>query len=127
MLYPNGPAPYTPAAAVTTVIDGFRDRGLGTPITKDVLIRAGVSETLGNRTLGALKLLELIDDEGRPTEQLETLRQARGADEFKARLQEWLRGVYADVLQYADPSQDTADRIAEAFRGYVPMGQRARM
>lgn len=126
-LQPGGPAPYTTAIAATTVLDAFRDRGLGIPITADVLIRAGVPETLGNRSLNTFKTLGLIGDDGRPSDQLEAFRQARGDDEYHARLQEWLQGTYADVLQYADPSSDSYERVTEAFRTYEPAGQRRSM
>lgn len=126
-LQPNGQAPYTTVAAATTAIDAYRDRGLGAPVTSEILTRAGVPESISRRTLQSLKGLELLDDDGRPTAQFEALRQARGEEEFRTRLQEWLRAVYADVLQYADPSQDTASRVAEAFRSFEPAGQRKSM
>ncbi len=126
-LEPNGPAPYAPIQSVVSVIDTFRNRGLGTPLTTDVLVRAGVPESLGRRTLQSLRLLELIDDEGNPTRQFQDLRQTRGGEEYKERLGEWLRDVYADVLQYTDPAVDPPERVAEAFRGFQPAGQRLRM
>jgi Family of unknown function (DUF5343) len=126
-LQPDGPAPYTTAQAAIITLDGWRERGLGVPITPDVLVRAGVSESLGNRTLMSLKQLGLIDEDGRPSPQMEDLRLARGPDEYQARLQKWVQGVYADVLQYADPSVDASDRVAEAFRTYLPKGQRRGM
>jgi hypothetical protein len=126
-LQPGGKSPYTTPTAVTTIINGYRDRGLGTPVTQQVLIRAGVPESLARRTMQALRLLELVDENGTPTPQLEAFRQARGEDDFQVCGQEWLRGVYADVLQYADPSTATPTKLTEAFRGYDPNGQRSRM
>jgi hypothetical protein len=92
-----------------------------------VLIRAGVPESLARRTHASLKLLGLIDENDQPTEQLNALKQARGDDEYRTRLQEWLRGLYVDVLQYTDPSTDASDKVAEAFRTYEPAGQRRAM
>ncbi len=126
-IQPDGPAPYAPAQTVIDVIVGYRERGFSTPFTPEVLIRAGVAETLVPRTLMSLKLLDLIDEGGHPTEQFESLRRARGEEEYKARLQEWLRAVYADVLQYTNPEVDPPERVSEAFRGYTPSGQRSRM
>src|SRR5262245_31100170 len=103
-LQSGSPAPYTTTAALTILLDAYRDRGLGSPVTTEVVARAGVQESLARRTVQALKQLGLIDSEtGKPTEQWEAFRSARGQDEYETRLQEWLRGVYADVLQYADP------------------------
>lgn len=126
-LQPGDQAPYTTAIAVTSVMDAWRDRGLGTPITHDVLVRAGVTESLARRTTQSLRQLELIDETSNPTPKFLDMRQARGDDEYKTRLQEWLRGLYADVLQYTDPSTDGPDRVAEAFRTYEPAGQRRSM
>lgn len=126
-LQPNGPAPYTTAISTTTAMTAWRDRGLGVPVTADVLTRAGVQETISPRTISSMKLLGLIDQDGKPTPEWEAMRQARGDDEYVARVQEWLRATYAEVLQYADPSTDTLQRVTEAFRTYEPSGQRKAM
>lgn len=126
-LQPQSGAPYTTATAAITGLEAWRDRGLGTPVTGEILVRAGVPESISRRTLASLKQLELLTPEGQPTQQFQDLRQARGDDEYKTRLQEWLRGIYADVLQYTDPSTDTPDRVAEAFRTFEPAGQRRAM
>lgn len=122
----NGPAPYAPAQAVISIIEGYRERGLSVPFTLEVLTRAGVTESLAPRTLQALKLLELVADDGQPTETFQRLRVARG-DEYRTALQDWLRNVYAGVLQFADPASDSPEKVSEAFRGYAPVGQRERM
>ena len=126
-LQPSGPAPYTSANAVVTVLDAWRDRGFGVPVTTDTLARAGVSESIARRTFQSLVGLELLNEDGTPTEQLQDFRATRGDDEYRNRLQEWLRSVYADVLQYADPSTDPYERVTEAFRTYEPAGQRRAM
>ena len=40
-------APYAPPATVLYVVNALRDRGLTTPITGDVLLRVGISDSLG--------------------------------------------------------------------------------
>lgn len=125
-LRPDETAPYGPPAAVLGVIHLFRERGLATPFTTDVLIRAGVSESLVPRVLQSLKVLELIDEQGAPTPHLEGLRKATTED-FKPRLAEVIKAVYADVFQFTDPAKDDAGRIGDAFRSYKPAGQRGRM
>jgi len=126
-LQPGSSAPYTTAVSVTTVMDAYRDRGLGVPVTAEVIARAGVSETIATRTLNSLKALGLVGEDGNPTSQFDDLHKIRDDAEYRLRLQEWLRGVYADVLQYADPSADGAAKVAGAFRGYEPAGQRPGM
>ena len=56
-LHPNGPAPYTSVTAGTAALEAFRDRGLGTPITPEILTRAGVPESISRRTLQSLVTL----------------------------------------------------------------------
>jgi hypothetical protein len=120
------PAPYAPPQAVLSVVNRYRERGLPTPITLDVLMRAGVSESLAPRTLQALRVLDLIQEDGTPTATFEGLRRAPSA-EFPARMQEFVRGAYPEVFSFVDPSTDTIDQIRDAFRPYEPFGQQARM
>ena len=126
-LQSNGAAPYTTSTTAVAVIEAYRERGLGVPVTSDVLIRAGVPESLARRTLHSLKQLDLLGEDREPTEIFKTLRQARGQEEFTGQLQEWVKLVYGEVLQYTDPSKDAPDRVAEAFRTYEPSGQRRAM
>ncbi len=119
-------APYAPPATVLQVIAAFRDRGLSTPITADVLLRASVNESLVPRTLRALELLELTDEAGNPAPSMEGLRRA-SADDFRNRLQELIRSVYAEVFKFVDPAKDDLGRVADAFRAFNPIGQRGRM
>lgn len=122
----NGSAPYAPASTVLSLIERARTRGLPKPITKDVLLRAGVAESLVPRTLHALQLLELIADDGTWTQNLETLRSVPEV-EFQARLAEIIRAVYEDVFKFVDPSKDNPTAVRDAFRGYIPHGQQDRM
>jgi Family of unknown function (DUF5343) len=122
----DGNAPYTSPSAIVQVLEGFRSRGLQTPFTLDVLQKAGVSKSLAPRTMQALALLDLIGDDGMPTEAFEALRKA-GADEFKDRFAALLRAAYAEVFSYVDPTQDSRERIRDAFRSYVPVAQQERM
>ncbi len=126
-LQPNGPAPYTSVAAVATVLDAWRDRGFGVPVTTDTLTRVGVGESLARRTFQSLVGLDLLREDGTPTDQFGDFRSTRGEDEYRTRVAEWVRSVYADVLQYADPASDPYDRVTEAFRTYEPAGQRRAM
>ncbi len=119
-------APYAPPATVMQVITAFRDRGLSTPITSDVLLRASINESLVPRTLRGLQLLELIDDAGNPTPAMEGLRRASSED-FRKRLEELIRAVYVEVFKFVDPAKDDTSRVADAFRAFNPIGQRGRM
>src|SRR5271155_5309132 len=120
------PAPYAPTSTILDVITRYRDRGLPTPVTKDVLARAGVAETLIPRVLQSLQTLDLIDEAGHPPPFFEGIRRAP-AGEYQQRLAEWLNAAYADALNFVDPA--TADEVAvrDAFRNYNPVGQQGRM
>jgi len=122
----GAPAPYGPPAGVLAVISGYRDKGLITPFTPEVLRRAGINESLIPRVYKSLEGLDLIDHDGNPTEQLKGLRTAR-TDEFQQALAEVVRSAYAEVLQFTSPATDDAKHIADAFRAYEPAGQRGRM
>ena len=122
----GGKAPYAPPTAILDIINGFRDRGLAVPFTQEVLLRAGINESLVPRTLKSLEDLDLIDKAGNPTDALEGLRRA-STDEFQARLEEVARAAYSEVFQFADVETDDRGRVEDAFRAYNPPGQRGRM
>lgn len=122
----DGPAPYTAPKAVIDFIEAYRQKGFPGPFTNDVLIKAGVSETLAPRTLISLKLLSLVSENGEPTLQLVDLRKAAEPD-YKDRVAALIRDVYAEVFSYVDPKVDPPSRVRDAFRSYTPAGQQARM
>jgi hypothetical protein len=111
---------------VLDVLGRHRARGLQPPINGELLARIGVSESLIPRTLQALTLLDLINDDGAPTAAFESLRLAPEAD-YQARMAEWLSGAYADVLTIIDPATATDTQVRDAFRPYKPHGQQDRM
>jgi hypothetical protein len=120
------PAPYATTSSIIDIVTRYRNRGLPFPVTADVLARSGISESLIPRTIQSLQTLDLINDIGNPTETLEGIRLAPEA-EYKARLVEWLKGTYAGIFAFVDPSKDDGTRIRDAFRGYYPIGQQDRM
>lgn len=120
------PVPYAPASAILDLIDRHRNKGLPPIVDADVLARAGVSDSLIPRTLQAMKILDLLTDEGRPSEVFESIRLAPTA-EYQQRLAEWLKSAYADALNFVDPTTDDEVAIRDAFRKYTPTGQQPRM
>jgi hypothetical protein len=120
------PAPYAPASAVLDLVTRHRNKGLQSPVDSDVLARSGISDSLIPRTLQALRALDLLTEDGRPSEVLEGIRLAPES-EYKQRLTDWLTAAYADALAYVDPATDDETAIRDAFRKYTPTGQQARM
>jgi Family of unknown function (DUF5343) len=123
----GGSAPYAPVKPVIALIERYRDRGLPTPITQEILIRSQiVTESLAPRTYQGLRLLDLIDEQGQPTTALKEIGTAPST-EFRERLAALVRGAYAPIFSLADPAQDSPEAIRDAFRGYEPRGQLDRM
>lgn len=122
----DGPAPYAPTPAVLAVIEGFRSKHPPTPFTVENIQPLGVSESLATRTLQALRLLDLVDDEGEPTAAMHALREA-DRDEFSERLNEVIRAAYAEVFAYKDPATDGPEAMGEVFRFYRPPSMQPRM
>ncbi|MEQ5788313.1 DUF5343 domain-containing protein [Erythrobacter sp. NFXS35] len=108
------------------MIDRHRSRGLPPVIDADVLARAGVSDSLIPRTLQSMKVLDLLTEDGRPSEVFEGIRLAP-THEYEQRLAQWLNAAYADALTYVDPATDDEVAIRDAFRKYIPTGQQGRM
>lgn len=122
----QNPAPYATGSTIRDLMKRYRERGMTKPINSDVLARAGVSGSLIPRTVQSLVALELINDEGMPTDTLEGIRLAT-ATEYQQRVQEWLKAVYAEVFAFVDPATDDETAIRDAFRSYQPVGQQDRM
>jgi len=122
----NSNAPYAPASTIVNLLKRFRDKGLAFPVTEEVLLRAGIPESLGRRTLQTLQLLELITESGDATEVLTKIR-AVPEKEYKSTLAAWLKQVYAEVFAFTDPASDDETHVRDAFRTYLPHAQQDRM
>jgi hypothetical protein len=119
-------APYTAPSALLGVINRYREKGMQAPFTADVLMRAGVADSLIPRTLQSLQILELIGEDGMPTATLEKIRKV-AQSEYRDCISSWIKAVYAEIFQYVDPAKDDETRIRDAFRTYNPVGQQSRM
>ncbi|MBV9143991.1 MAG: DUF5343 domain-containing protein [Pseudonocardiales bacterium] len=122
----SGPAAYGPGKTIIGLIERSRGPGLPSPLTVESLRRVSVSESLAPRTLHSLKLLDLVDEQGKPTRRFEDLRRAPAA-QFKAELIDLLKSVYADVFEVVEPANATYEDVQDAFRSFTPQGQRDRM
>jgi len=112
---------------VLAVIDAFRERAPRTPLTaENISLIDGVSESLAPRTLQALKILDLVDEAGEPTEALRGLKEA-SRNEVPARLAAVVQQAYAEIFAYRDPATADPADIRDAFRVYRPQSMRTRM
>jgi hypothetical protein len=123
-----GQAPYAPPATVLQVVERFRNGNLPLPVDAQVLSRIGIQESLTSRTLRTLKVLELLQPDGTPTETLEQFRKV-SSDDYKPVVATWLTSYYGEVFGILgqDLSAVTYKNIEDAFRLYEPAGQRNRM
>jgi hypothetical protein len=108
------------------VLERYRHRGLRTPFTLELMEQIGVPPGAAHRTLQALRLLDLIDESGQPTEALEALKRV-SEDEYPARFADMLRSGYHDVFAVVDPARDSPTAVRDAFRYYRPDKQQDRM
>lgn len=119
--------PYAPASGVLAVIKRYRDRGnLPQPLTTKALQQVGVSEGNAPRTLQALKIIGLVDDDGYLTDEFKRVHQAT-TSEYPSTLGEIVRNAYHPIFAIVDLSQDDYTVVSDAFRYYEPSGQRQRM
>lgn len=125
---PSGPAPYAPPGTVIAVVEHNRRVGLPTPVTTEVIARITGTPGLAPRVLKALRLYDLVDDNGQLTRQFDELARAPSEDDLKKRFAEVLQAAYGDVFEYLpDPDTATPERLEGLFRGYQPRGQLASM
>jgi hypothetical protein len=122
----NRPGPYAPSTAILEILRRNRDGKLPSPVTAEVLARAGILDSLVPRTLQALQTLDLINQVGAHTQILQNLQRAPEV-EYQKLLAEWLRNAYHEVFTYIDPATADPTAVRDAFRFYDPPGQRDRM
>jgi Family of unknown function (DUF5343) len=122
----NGNAPYASPKNVLDVVERYRHRGLRTPFTLDLLGQIGVPDGAAHRTLQAFKLLDLVTEDGQPTEALEALKRA-SEEEYRPLLAQILRAAYHNIFTVVDPASDTPTAVRDAFRFYKPDSQQHRM
>lgn len=119
-------APYAPSSVILGLLERNREKGLPNPITADVLQRLSVSDSLVQRSLQALKILDLVGEDGKHTATLESLRRVPEA-EYKTLMAQWLKAAYEHVLDVIDPATADEVSIRDAFRLYNPQSLQPRM
>lgn len=119
-------APYAPAKSVLAVIEKYRSRGLPDPLNAKVLTQIGVPDSMGPRTLQALRFLGLIDENGSRLAAFGRLKKAT-TEEYPGQLAEVVRAAYLPVFTIVNPSEDNEIALNDAFRHYEPSAQRNKM
>jgi pantothenate synthetase len=73
----------------------------------------------------ALKFLELVDAEDRPTDALRALASCP-EEEYKQLLEQTIRTAYASDFENIDPTVDPQQKIVDTFKRYTPKSQHSR-
>lgn len=123
----DGIAPYGSPQAILAVIEHAREKGFRDVIDISVLMRASLANSTASaqRTIQTLRILDLIDEDGKPSDALNGIAQASEED-YRARMEEAIRSAYAPVFEVAEPT-DGYTKVRDAFRKNVPQAQQKRM
>lgn len=110
----NSIPPYVPYRTFRNFLEQLRE-GIPARIDRSVW-GARYSGSSGIQLMTALKVLELVDEDGRPQPRLEQLVKAEG-DERRRLLRSILEAHYPELFEL-DLSRATRSQFAEVFRGY---------
>ena len=109
--------PYTSYRTFKTFIQDLHEHGVPTRIDRSVLTR--FSGVVGTQLMHAIRFLGLIEDHAQPTQRLEELVDAHGAEHWPEKLLELLRREYAPVFAI-DLETATPSHFNETFRRAFP-------
>lgn len=118
--------PYATVGRVITVLRKLREDRMPDKVDQTALTRVGIPEGSTLRVIAALKFLGLINEGGNKTELADRLARAK-SDEYPMVLAEIVRAAYSDVFVHLDPATASEIDFHDAFRGFSPAKQRARM
>ena len=122
-------APYAAANQITKVLSRYRDTTLGGgALTPALVSKLQMGDEVARRVILSLKQLELIDDDGMPTEALQAFEKAP-TDQYLSVLAAHLYGVYAPIFDVLgrNISNCTMVEIEDQFRTFTPKTLRGRM
>jgi hypothetical protein len=122
----SGTAPYAPASSVLDVIMARRADPTLTYFDNQMLEALGIRESLVPRTAQALRLLDLLTDDGFVTSTFDRVVSAPPG-ELPSALEKLVRRAYKPIFEDLDPTVATASALEEAFAHFQPPGQRSRM
>ena len=113
----SGTPPYTSYRTFKTFIEDLHEHGVPSRIDRSVLTR--FSGVVGTQLMHALRFLDLIEDQGRPTPRLKALVNAHGSGNWSETFLELLRREYAPMFAI-DLETATPSHFNEAFRRAFP-------
>ena len=121
-------APAAGMVNILSVIRRYRLRDFPRRFSPDDLHHVGIPFIDVDRTMHALKLLDLVSPAETPTERFQKIQDAGSEEEYHEALQELLRDVYEPVFEMVpDPAQASDMKLRSVFREYEPPEERERM
>ena len=121
-------APAAGMVNILSVIRRYRLRDFPRRFSPDDLHHVGIPFIDVDRTMHALKLLDLVSPAETPTERFQKIQDAESEEEYHEALQELLRDVYEPVFEMvADPAMASDMKLRSVFREYEPLEERERM
>jgi hypothetical protein len=122
----EGKRPYAAASNVLAVLQRAQTRNLPETIDDDFFRLVEIPDVVFGRVRSALRFLDMISANGRPTDKFHSLASATD-EEYREHLAAAIREAYRDDFTRIDPAQDTQAQIVSAFRRYQPRSQTSRM
>lgn len=121
-------APAAGMVNILSVIRRYRLRDFPRRFSPDDLHHVGIPFIDVDRTMHALRLLDLLDAADGPTERFHKIQNVGSEEEYHEALEELLQDVYEPIFELVpDPANASDMKMRSAFREYEPPEERERM
>ncbi len=121
-------APAAGMVNVLSVIRRYRLRDFPRRFSPDDLHHVGIPFIDVDRTMHALRLLELVDEADGPTERFRKIQESESEEQYHEALQELLHAVYELVFEAVPDVNKASDmKMRSVFREFEPPEERERM
>ena len=120
-------APAAGIVNVLSVIRRYRLREFPKRFGPDDLHHVGIPFIDVDRTMHALRLMDLVDAANTATPRFQRIQDCQSEEEYREALVDLLREVYEPVFESCDPTTASDMKMRSVFREYEPAEERERM
>lgn len=120
-------APAAGVVNVLSVIRRYRLREFPKRFGPDDLHHVGIPFIDVDRTMHALRLMDLVDAASTATPRFQRIQDSQSEEAYHEALAELLREVYEPIFESCDPTTASDLKLRAAFREYEPAEERERM
>ena len=121
-------APAAGMVNILSVIRRYRLRDFPRRFSPDDLHHVGIPFIDVDRTMHALKLLDLVAPDETPTARFQKIQDCGSEEAYHEALEELLRDIYEPVFEMVpDPAKASDMKLRSVFREYEPPEERERM